>query len=338
MTEQAITPIRWGILGTGKIAHKFAHDVTVGVPDAIVQAVGSRTQASAEAFGDEFAIPNRHGSYEDLANDPEVDAIYVSTPHPWHHDATILSLRGGKAVLCEKAFAMNAREAREMVAVAQEENRFLMEAMWLRFRPAMVKLRALIAEGAIGEVVNVHATISWAAAKDHTSRLFAKELGGGALLDATIYPISFAFNILGTPTSVTGVATIGETGVDEQEAIAFGYASGAVASIIASFYAPAQNMAIVTGTKGRLEIAARFWEARTLTFIPNDGREPEVFDFPEHDTTGYQYEAIAVGEAIRQGEIEHPLMPHAETIAIMETIDQLRAQWGVTYDADQQGV
>jgi predicted dehydrogenase len=329
-----LSTIRWGILGTGRIAHKFTHDVQAAVPGAVVTAVGSRNQASADAFGDEFGIPNRHPSYELLAADPEVDAIYVATPHPWHCEATLLSLNGGKAVLCEKGFAMNARQAREMIGLAREKNLFLMEAMWTRFRPAMVKLRELIAAGAIGKPEIVTASIGWLGGNNHASRLYNKELGGGLLLDGCIYPISFAFMVLGTPNQIGSSVVLGETGVDEQESISFGYESGAVASITGSFRATPNNTAVVAGEKGRIEVSRRFWEPTQITCFPLNG-EPEVFDFPEHGTTGYQYEAIAVGEALRASKIESPVMPLDETLTIMETMDTLRAQWGLTYDADK---
>ena len=331
MTE--LSTIRWGILGTGKIAHKFAHDVKVAAPGAELKAVGSRSRENAEAFGEEFGILNRHGSYEQLAADPEIDAVYVATPHPWHKEATMLCLNAGKAVLCEKAFAMNAQQAREMVTLAREKNLFLMEAMWTRFRPAMVKLRELIADDVLGEIGIVSASIGWLGGNDYASRLYDKGLGGGIMLDGTIYPISFAFNILGTPNKIASVAVLGETDVDEQESISFGYESGAVASLIGSVRTTPLNTAAVMGTKGRVEIANRWWEPQQFTLYVN-GEEPKVFDFPEDDTIGYQYEAIAVGEALRAGKTEHELMPLDETITIMETMDTLRAQWGLTYSAD----
>jgi len=328
-----LSTIRWGVLGTGKIAHKFAHDVKAAAPGAELRAVGSRNRETAESFADEFGIPNRHASYEHLAADPEIDAVYVATPHPWHKEATMLCLDAGKAVLCEKAFAMNAGQAREMVSFAREKNLFLMEAMWTRFRPAMVKLRELIADGTLGEIEIVSASIGWPGGNDHSSRLYDKDLGGGIMLDGTIYPISFAFNMLGTPNQISSVAVLGETDVDEQEAISFGYESGAVAMLAGSIRTSPQNTAAVMGTKGRVEIANRWWEPQQFTLYLN-GDEPQVFDFPEDGTIGYQYEAIAVGEALRAGKTEHELMSLDESITIMETMDTLRAQWGLTYPAD----
>lgn len=328
-----LSTIRWGILGTGKIARKFAHDVKAAAPGAELKAVGSRNRATAESFGDEYGIPNRHASYEQLAADPDVDVVYVATPHPWHKEATLLCLEAGKAVLCEKAFAMNADQGRAMVSLAREKNLFLMEAMWTRFRPAMVKLRELIADGKIGDIQMVNASIGWLGGNDYSHRLYAKELGGGILLDGTVYPISFASMLLGTPSQIASSAVLGKAGTDEQEAISFGYPSGAVANLTGSIRATPANNAVVVGTKGRIEVATRWWEPQQITLFEN-GQEPQVFDFPEDGTIGYQYEAIAVGEALRAGKTESEIMPLDESITIMETMDTLRAQWGLTYDAD----
>lgn len=331
MTE--LSTIRWGILGTGKIARKFAHDVKVAAPGAELKAVGSRSRENAEAFGDEFGIPNRHGSYEQLTADPEIDVVYIATPHPWHKEMTMLCLNADKAVLCEKAFAMNAQQAREMVGLAREKNLFLMEAMWTRFRPAMVKLRELVANDAIGEIQFLTASVGWPGGNHYETRSYAKHLGGGIMLDGTVYPISFAFDLLGTPSKIASIGVLGETEVDEQETIAFGYPSGAQAMIFGSLRTALRGPAIVAGTKGRIEVSHQWWEPHQITLFA-DGGEPEVFDFPENNTLGYQYEAIAVDEALRAGKTESEIMPLDETITIMETMDTLRAQWGLTYPAD----
>jgi predicted dehydrogenase len=331
MTE--LTPIRWGILGTGRIAHKFTHDVLAAAPGAVITAVGSRTQETADAFGEEFGIAHRHGSYEELAADPEVDVVYVATPHPWHFEAAMVCLNGGKAVLCEKAFAMNARQAKQMVALAREKNLFLMEAMWTRFRPAMVKVRELIASGAIGDVQYLTAAVGWKSPFETTSRVFRKDLGGGILLDGTIYPISFAYNILGTPSEMLTVGVLGEAETDEQETIVFAYPSGAQATIFGSLRAGLNGPAIIAGSKGKIEITHQWWEPWQVVLYA-DKQEPQTFDFKENGTLGYQYEAIAVGEALRAGKMESAIMPLDETVEIMEMMDSLRAKWGLTYPAD----
>lgn len=326
-------PIRWGILGTGTIAAKFVNDVQKAAEGAIVQAVGSRNRSSADAFGDRFGIATRHASYEALATDPDVDVIYVATPHPWHKEATMLCLNAGKHVLCEKAFAMNAAQARIMVDLARRKQRFLMEAMWTRFRPATIKVKELLAAGAIGEPVAFSATIGWKGNGDPAHRLYDLAKGGGVLLDGTVYPVSFACHLFGMPEQVATVANLGPTGVDEQDAISFVHANGVVSSILGTIRANPANTASIVGTAGRIEIAERWWQPQEITLL-RDGHEAETFSWPEDDTLGYQYEAMAVGEAIREGKLESDVMPLRETIAIMALMDSLRASWGLRYAAD----
>ncbi|MGN6030931.1 MAG: Gfo/Idh/MocA family protein [Thermomicrobiales bacterium] len=327
-------PVRWGILGTGRIAHKFANDLQKAAPGATIVAVGSRSQDSADAFGDEFGIPHRHASYEELAADPEVEVVYVSTPHPWHYEASLICLNGGKHVLCEKAFTMNAREAKGLVAAAREKDLFLMEAMWTRFRPTMVKLRELVAAGELGELQYATAAVGWQSPFELKSRVFRKDLGGGILLDGTIYPISFMYMLFGSPSSIASTGLLGEAETDEQETIVFTYPNGAQATVFGSLRTGLAGPAIVAGTKGRVEIAHQWWEPTQLTLF-RPGQEPETFSFPEPEgTRGYQYEAIAVGEAIRAGKRESDVMPLDESVEIMEAMDAMRAEWGLTYPAD----
>lgn len=328
-TSIAGRPVRWGIIGTGKIAHAFARGLAA-VPAAELVAVGSRAQTTADAFGDEFGVPRRYPSYQQLAGDPEVDVVYISTPHPDHRASTLLCLEAGKPVLCEKPFAINAGQARQMVAAARQHDLFLMEAMWTRFRPAMVKVRELVAAGAIGEPRYVGATIGWKAEFDPRHRLYNPELGGGSLLDGGVYPVSFASMLLGPPNVVAGAATLGETGVDVQAAIALGHPSGAVASLGITIQATSISIGVILGTAGRIEVHHDWHRPEALTYTPQDG-EPRRFDFPQLEGNGYQYEAIEVGCCLRAGLLESPVMPLDETITVMETMDALRAQWGVRY-------
>ena len=226
MSEQ----FRWGILGCGNIAKKFAIGLQA-IDDATLVAVGSRTQENADAFAEEFSAERRHPSYEALAADPDVDAIYVATPHPFHKDNSILCLKNKKPVLCEKPFTINKPEAEELVSVAQAEDIFLMEAMWTRFLPLVVRLRELLAEGVIGDVRLVQADFGFRGNVNPDNRLFNLELGGGGLLDVGVYTISFASMLLGTPASIATSAVIGETGVDEQAGIVFTYADGQMATL-----------------------------------------------------------------------------------------------------------
>lgn len=323
--------IRWGILGTGNIAHQFARGLSV-LTDAELVAVGSRSQETADAFGDEFGVGRRHPSYEALANDPDVDAIYVSTPHSLHRENSLLCLDAGKAVLCEKPFTINAREAEEVVKAAREKQLFLMEAMWTRFLPALVRVRELLAERAIGDVRMVAADFGFRTNVNPKSRLFDPALGGGALLDVGVYPVSLASMILGAPARVAGLAHLGETGVDEQGAIVLGYAGGQIANLYTAVRTNTPHDARIMGTNGSIQINSPWWKPTALT-VSVAGAEPEVVELP-YEGNGYNYEAAEVGRCLRAGKLESDHMPLDETLAIMRTLDQIRAEWGLKYPMD----
>ncbi len=323
--------IRWGILGTGNIAHQFARGLSV-LTDAELVAVGSRSQETADAFGDEFGVGRRHPSYEALANDPDVDAIYVSTPHSLHRENSLLCLDAGKAVLCEKPFTINAREAEEVVQAAREKRLFLMEAMWTRFLPVLVRVRELLAERAIGDVQMVAADFGFRTNVNPKSRLFDPALGGGALLDVGVYPVSLASMVLGAPTRVAGLAHLGGTGVDEQGAIVLGYAGGQIANLYTAIRTNTPHDARIMGTNGSIQINSPWWKPTALT-VAVTGAEPEVVELP-YEGNGYNYEAAEVGRCLRAGKLESDHMPLDETLAIMRTLDQIRAEWGLKYPMD----
>jgi len=326
-----MTKTRWGILGTGNIASQFARGLAA-LDDAELVAVGSRTADSAEAFGERFSAPRRHSSYAALASDPDVDAIYVATPHPLHHDNTIMCLESGKAVLCEKPFAINATEAQSMIATARARGVFLMEAMWTRFLPHIVRLRELLAAGTIGEVRMLQVDFGFRTSFNPQGRLFDPALGGGALLDVGIYPVSLASMILGTPQRVTGMAHLGETGVDEQSAMIFGYAGGQLALLSQAIRTNSPHEALLLGTVGKIRVHSSWWKSTTIT-LSVDGRPDELIDLPEVGN-GYNYEAAEVGRCLRAGRTESNVMPLDETLAIMRTLDEVRAQWGLRYPGE----
>jgi len=320
--------IRWGILSTGRIAGKFATGLAA-IPDAELVAVGSRSQESADRFGDEHNVLRRHPSYEALANDPVVDAIYVATPHPFHKDNAMLCLEAGKAVLCEKPFAMNAQEAEEAIRCARENKRFLMEAMWTRFIPANVKVRELLAENAIGDVRMVHAKFCFRSGWNPEGRLLNPKLGGGGLLDVGIYTVSYASMIMGRqPDRIVSLADIGETGVDEQASMVFGYDGGELATLTCAVRTRTRHDALISGTDGFIEVHEPFWHSQGLTLVTGEGEE--TFEIP-HDDNGYQYEAMEVMRCLRAGKLESDVMPLDETHAIMKTLDRIREQWGLMY-------
>jgi predicted dehydrogenase len=315
-------PLRWGIIGTGGIAHTFAKDLQF-TDDGVLAAVGSRTRASADAFGDEFDVPRRYGSYQELVRDEDVDAVYVATPHPMHFADASLALENGKPVLVEKAFTMTAQEARDLVALARSKYLFLMEAMWTRCLPHVLALRELISQGALGEIVTVEADHGQWFPLDPDFRLFAPELGGGAVLDLGVYPISFASMILGTPQRITALVDPTFTGVDGQASMVFGYANGAQALLTCTSRARTATRACISGTEARIEVDGSFYAPTSFTLISRDG-EGRRFDFP---TTGrgLHYEAEEVARCLREGEKESAKMPLDESISIMETMESVLA-------------
>jgi predicted dehydrogenase len=326
--------IRWGILATGNIAHQFARGLAV-LPDAELVAVGSRSQESADAFGEEFGVPHRHAGYEALAADPDVDAVYVSTPHPFHHANTLLCLNAGKHVLCEKPFAMNAEQAREMIATARAQSRFLMDAVWTRFLPAMVKARELLAEGAIGDVRMLLADFGFRSQFNPKARLFNPELGGGALLDVGIYTVQLASMVMGgPPTEIAAKAALGETGVDEQTALTLKYGDGQLAQLSCAVRTATNQEAWIYGTEGRIHLHTPWWRGTQLTLWQAGGpAEGATFDLP-FEGNGYNYEASEVMRCIREGRLESDVMPLDETLQLMETLDAARAQWGLRYPVE----
>ena len=325
---QTSEKIRWGIIGTGNIARKFAEGLGT-LPDSQLIAVGSRARDTADSFGDLFHVKDRFDSYEELANDPDVDVVYVSTPNNLHKENTLMCLRAGKSVLCEKPFAINAQETAEMISLARQRGLFLMEAMWTRFLPAIVKLREILDQKTIGEVRMLFADFGFRSEMNPKSRIFDPSLGGGALLDVGIYPLSLASMIFGTPSRITGMAHIGETGVDEQSAVILGYNKGELALIAAAARTHTPQVAHLLGTGGRVIVDPPFWRPQTLT-LSVDGRTEETKQIP-FEGNGYSYEAAEVNRCLRERRTESDTMPLDETLSIMETMDAIRSQWGLKY-------
>jgi predicted dehydrogenase len=319
------SPVRWGILGTGGIAATFVDDLS-RTDSGTAVAVGSRSQESADRFADRFGIQRRHESYESLVADPDVDVVYVATPHPMHHENALLALRAGKPVLVEKPFTMNAEEARELVAVARESGLFLMEAMWTRFLPHVHAIREWIDSGVLGDIVTVTADHGQWFEQDPDFRLFAPALGGGALLDLGIYPVSFASMVLGIPNRIVSMSDPAFTGVDAQTSMVFGYADGAQALLTCTLRAKSPTRAAIVGTDARIEIEGDFYAPTSVTLIPREG-EPTRFE-QEHQGRGLRHQADEVAARLAAGETESPLMPLDETVSIMSTMDTVLAQAG----------
>ena len=327
--------IRWGVLAPGGIAHAFADAVAVGTASSVV-AVGSRSRERAQDFADEFEIPRAYGSYEELVADPDVDAVYVASPHSEHHDHALLAIEAGKPVLVEKAFTRSAAEAREVLAAAEARGLLVVEAMWSRFLPHYDVVRRVVEAGLIGDLVAVHADHGQHLYPDGPPRLSQPELAGGALLDLGVYPISFADLVLGAPASVSAVGTLTDLGVDASSTVTITGAGGGHGVLACTMAAATPCSAVVAGTEARLELSRTFYTPGSTIRLVN--RAGEVVDerdggLPD-DVRGFSYEAAEFARCLVAGERESPLMPHAATLRVMETMDEVRRQVGVVYPGE----
>ncbi|WP_341974034.1 Gfo/Idh/MocA family oxidoreductase [Microbacterium sp. LWO13-1.2] len=326
-----MTGLRWGILATGGIAGSFASDLRTAGLDLV--AVGSRSQESADAFAARFDIAHAHPSYEALVTDPDVDIIYIGTPHPMHHENARLALENGKHVLVEKAFTLNRAEAEDLQRLGAERGLLVMEAMWTRYLPHMVRIREIIAAGTLGEIRAVTADHTQLLPSDPAHRLNALELGGGALLDLGIYPISFIWDILGAPTSIHSVGRLIETGADAEVATVMTHEGGAVSTSLSSSRAAGSNAATVIGTEARIEIDRVWYSPTTFRVVGPDGTVHEEYS-SEIEGRGMQFQALAAERLVRDGILEGDILPIAESVAIMGTLDEIRAQIGVRYPSE----
>ncbi len=327
--------VRWGIFGTGRISHAFATALK-DTPGAVLAGVASRSIASAENFGREFVsqsgAPAAYGSYEDLANAADIDIIYIGTPHPMHAENALLALNGGKAVLCEKPFTINRAEAEQVVALAREKKLFLMEAMWTRFMPALAEVKRIIASGEIGPVRQLHADFGFFATTDPEHRVNKRSLGGGALLDLGIYPLSIATALLGPVKTLKAQAEIGPTGVDVQTGFIIGHEDGGMSLGSCSLLARTPAVLTVSGTLGHVRMNAMFHMASSVTVTLADGSTRTV-DTPFLGN-GYVHEAIEAGRCLREGLTESPHMTLDQSLALMGNLDEIRRQIGLRYPAD----
>lgn len=327
-----IQTIKWGILGPGWISSKFTKDLAFAAGAEVV-AVGGRNLEKAEKFAKDYHIPRAYGSVEELAADPDVDIIYIGTLHPIHKENALTLLRAGKAVLCEKPFTMNAAEAEEMIQYAKENRVFLMEAMWTRYLPPIRQVRDWLAEGKIGEVRMLKADFGFNMGWAPESRLLDPALGGGALLDAGIYPVSFASMIFGSqPTNIMSSASLGKTGVDEQFSLLFEYEGGRTAALNGAVQLDMVSDAYIYGTKGHIHIPNFLFGKSAFLHVKNE--EPVVYQC-DRQAEGYAYEAEEAMNCLREGKLESEIMSLEETLAIMTTLDTIRKQWGLSYPADR---
>jgi predicted dehydrogenase len=316
-------PIRWGILGTGVIAGVFTEDL-LRLPGHHVVAVGSRAPRTAKAFAERHGIAKSYGSYAELAADEEIDVVYVATPHTGHYPHAMLCLEAGRAVLVEKPFTTNAEDAEKLVAMARDRGLFALEAFVTRFNPLVRRLRVLVADGAIGEVTAVYASLAFPFPYDPSHRIWSTETAGGALLDLGVYPLMFASMLLGAPGTVQATAALAPNGVDASTGMLLGYDSGAVALLHCGLVSESPATATAIGTTGRIEVAAPFSLPSAMT-LHRPGAPPETFTL-ELEGNGYTYQAEEVARCLRAGELESPLMPLDETLALLRTVDTVAAQ------------
>jgi predicted dehydrogenase len=325
-----MSAFRWGILGTGGIAQAFARDLAY-LDDHIVAAVGSRTQESADTFKGEFPSATAYGSYEELVRS-DVDAIYVASPHPMHEEHALLALKAGKPVLCEKAFTINAQQAENLITYARDNNLALMEAMWTRFLPHIHQIQSIIAAGTLGQVETVIADHGQFIPPERALRLWEPELGGGALLDLGIYPLTLAHLILGAPSTNTAKATLTDKNVDLQTSMILTYANGAHALLSCTMAVRSTVTAVIAGDKARIEIDGSFYAPTSFRVITRDGA---VTEYPSnYEGGGLREEAREFARVVRAGEIESPLMTHGTTLELMRQMDEIRRQIGVTYPGE----
>lgn len=325
--------IRWGILGCGKIANKFANDLKL-VEDATLAAVASRDEERARAFAEQYKAARYHTSYEALVNDSEVDVIYIATPHGMHHEHALLCLNHGKAVLCEKAFALNSKQAAEMIDLARKQKVFIMEAFWTKFLPQYKKVTEIIQSGVLGPIRWIQADFGFNPGEPMPQRLIDPALGGGSLLDIGIYPVFLAQSLLGKPVDIQATITPGVTGVDEQCGMLMKFSNGAIAALSSTIQAHTPVEAVIAGTEGRILWKNRFHNAIGILEIAMGKDASTPIEVYREEGYGYQFEARHVGECLRKGLTESPVMTHQDTLELMETLDRVRKIVGIKYSVD----
>lgn len=319
-----LTSIRWGLLATGRISREFAEDLAL-VDGCELAAVGSRTPGAAEEFAARHGAARAHGSYEALVADPEVDVVYVGTPHHRHAADVRLALEAGKHVLCEKPFTLDEATTAELIALAGNRGLFLAEAMWMRTHPLVRAVKERVDAGGCGPVRQVRAELGFVAPAGGT-RLWDPALGGSALMDIGVYPLTFALMLLGEPESVVAAGTLTDRGIDSDGGAVLTFPGGAVATVAWTFTATSDNRASVAGPDGRIEIAAPMHHPHEATFTGSGSRTSLT---AEVTGLGLAHEAEEVARCVRAGLTESPLLPHAGSLAVARVCDEIRRQLGV---------
>ncbi len=321
--------IRWGIIGAGNIATTFATALN-GMKDTKLVAVASRDIERAMKFATNYQVEKAYGSYEEIIKDSEIDVIYIATPHTEHKANAELCIKNGKSVLCEKPFTINEKEARYLMDLAKEHKVFLMEAMWTKFLPATKKVKQWIADGKIGKIQNMQISFGFQVTYNEANRLFDFAVAGGALLDAGVYPVTYATHIMGKlPDQVLSTAIMGKSGVDEQNCMIFKYNDGVIATLRSGITVSMENDAIIIGDKGRI-VVRDFLRANQAVLCDTKGNTIESFQ-EDGRINGYEYEAYEVNQCLREGKLESSYLPVMDTLNIMKVMDSMRADWGLKY-------
>ncbi|MFV8225678.1 Gfo/Idh/MocA family protein [Christiangramia aquimixticola] len=319
--------IKWGIIGLGKIAGKFATGLMYADKTEL-HAVASRDLEKAKSFAGKFNCKKYYGSYLELMQDEKIDVVYIATPHAFHHELSIQCLKLGKAVLCEKPFALNASQAQEMIDTARENNTFIMEALWTAFLPHFKHVSRIVNKKEYGEIRSLKADFGFPAEYDATKRLFNKSLGGGSLLDIGIYPVFLAYSLLGKPEEILAKAKMTETGVDLNCEIVFIYSNGRKIELFSTFEEKTKTMAEIEFEKARIQINSRFHEPTSITTYVNN--KHEVRDFGV-ENNGYTYEAEHVNRMLQEKRIESNIWTHQNTLDLIQLLDEIRNKIGLAY-------
>lgn len=327
--------IRWGIVGPGRIAANIVGDFPY-VPGAALTAVASRSQERADAFAAEHDVERAHGSYRSIIDDPEIDVLYIATPHPQHRNIALAAIEAGKALLVEKTFTATVAGAEQIIDAASRADVFVMEAMWTRFQPVVVKMRELIADGAIGEVRAVQADLGVSKPFDATDRLYDPAQGGGAMLDLGVYVVSFAQMVLGTPASVAVRGPLASTGVESEAGLLLGYDDGRSAALTISLHSPQPGQARVFGTQGWIDVLPRFHHPNDIV-LHRQGHDAEPINV-QQTGVGYAHELIEVNDCLRRGLSESTVMPLADTLDVQRVLNDACEQLGVHHFEDETAI
>ena len=320
--------INWGILGAGRIAEKFC-TALVTAPGNSLYAVASQNEESGKGFAIKFKSIKFYNNYLSLVNDPDIDVVYIATPHVFHYEQTLLCLNHNKHVLCEKPMSISSFQTQEMIKLAQKNNLFLMEAMWTNCMPFITKIKEIIAEDIIGSIQYIQADFGFSTPFDADSRLFNKSLGGGSILDVGVYPISLATLLLGEPSGIQSFSKLSSTGVDEYANIILQYPHGATAHLFSAVTTQTPTEATIIGTKGTIKVNSPWYMATDFTIVLNDGTS-KSYSFP-HLANGFEYEIMEVMNCLKSGLTQSKLVSHQQTIIVSKIMDKLLNQAGVNY-------